>query len=46
MSIKLIKINNFNKIFIKEQYDFAMKIDGLREVQFFGKRSVHMVREH
>lgn len=46
MSIILTKINNFNQIFTKEGNDFAMKIDGLREVEFFDKRSVLNVLEH
>ena len=37
MTIILTKINNFNQTNTREENDFAMKIDGLREVEFFGK---------
>ena len=40
------KINNFNQTNTKEENVFSEQIDGLREVEFFDMRSVHMVLEH
>ena len=38
--------NNFNQIFTREGNVFSEQIDGMCEVELWGKRSVHMVREH